>query len=376
MADRTKQIERILDRTGGVLRLKPNYVRRFYVDGGRLLGGKPGATFNPRDGLYKPERWIASCTVAHNPHPIQGEGLSLLAADGVRMTLAEALRLAGPRLLGERRYQAHGPEFRVLIKILDGYVPIVFHIHARDQDVRRYPKHFKGHRFGKDEAYHFLDRPKGKVPYTHVGLHPGTTVRDLKRAVAQGADALAELSPVVLQRFGEGLFVPAGTVHRPGTALTLEIQQPSDVYTLLEREMDGVRFSPRQMHPGFAKLEQAFKCIDFETCCQPDLIERFYLAPKLDRRTRQRGGCEEWIFPPTMTDKFSGKRVRVTKRFESHERQPYALLVWKGRGRLGKHRVRAGDEFFVSYEAARAGLLVENTGTEPMVLFKFFAQKV
>jgi hypothetical protein len=363
-----------LDQQHGVLKLQPTYVRRFYMDGGRLRGGKPGATYNRREGMWKPERWIASGTVAVNPKPVPGEGLSFLS--GAKVSFPEALAAVGQRMLGRERFQAHGPEFRVLIKILDGHTPIVFHFHADDKAVANSPKHFAGHRFGKDEAYYFLQRPKGRCPYTHVGLHPGTSPEDLRDAVARGSEVTLELSPSFLQRFEEGFFVPAGVVHRPGSALTLEIQQPSDVYTLLEDHMDDVKFSPAQIHPGFRSLGEALRFVDFKTSTAKDILDRYRLVPRSSLKKKIRGVSEDWIFPPQVCKKFSGKRLRVNTKTTTIESECYAVLVWKGKGKVGPHRVQSGDEFFVTHEAARKGINIESQGADYLELFKFFAAPI
>jgi Phosphomannose isomerase len=376
---RDGKLERLIERTGGILKLRPTYVRRFYKDGGRLgLSKKPGGTFNPRTKLFVPERWIASCVEAHNPHPIKGEGLSKiwLPKGETQITLKEALQKFGDLLLGEKRNRAHNGEFRVLVKILDPAEPIVFHFHARDEDVLAHPEFFAGHRFGKDEAYFFLDAPKGSCPYTHLGLVQGVDETELLKAIEKGRDYLLELSPYYLQRIGEGYFTPSGVPHRPGTALCLEIQQPSDVYTLLETETDGRKMSPEQIHPGFPDLQTALKFLDFKTAQDPDLLERCRLIPQPINETKQKGGQEWWIFPPTLTKKFSGKKLVVTGTFESVENDPYALLVWKGKGKLNGKPIKAGDEFFVGYIAAQKPHRFECTSNEPLVAFKLFPQAV
>jgi len=261
----------------------------------------------------------------------------------------------------------------VLSKILDPYEPIVFHIHARDVDVRSYPQYFPGHRFGKDEAYYFLERPKGMAHYTHVGLWPGVTREELIRAVRKGRDYALELSPVINQNFGEGFFVPSGIPHRPGTALTLEIQQPSDVYTLLEDTAGGKKMPPEQIHPGFPDLDTAYQFIDMDAAQDPDILERYHLVPTLANGGAGEGE-EHWIYPPSISRKFSGKRLRVPPggTYESQENAPYALLIWRGQARLEDQTLQEGDEAFVSHPTATQPHRFTSTGTDELEAFKFF----
>jgi NAD-dependent DNA ligase len=134
--------------------------------------------------------------------------------------------------------------------------------------------------------------------------------------------------------------------------------------------------SPEQIHPGFPDLQTAIKFLDFKTAQDPDLLERCRLIPQPINETKQKGGQEWWIFPPTLTKKFSGKKVVVTGTFESVENDPYALLVWKGKGKLNGKPVKAGDEFFVGYIAATKPHKFECTSNEPLVVFKLFPQAV
>ena len=367
-------LDRLLD--DGLLFFAPTYVRRLYMDGGRLgLSNRPGGTYLPRLRLWRPERWIASTVRSSHPSTPRDEGLSRLAAPhrGRRIrspgiTFRQALELRGERILGAKYFTAYGGDFPVLIKILDPGEPIVFHFHAKDADVLRYPKRFPGQRFGKDEAYYFLPAPTGPVPYAHIGLYPSVTREILAPAIARGTGL--DLSPVLHQRVGEGFYVPAGIPHRPGTALTLEIQQPSDVYTLLEYRWGERPLSAVQMHPSFTTLEEALALIDYDAATDPRLVERNHLIPEPIAGARASGSEESWIFPPRLR-KFSGKRLVVRTRHESQESGPYVLLVWRGRGRLLGHRVRPGSEALVTAEVATRPHLFE-AEEEPLEVFKLF----
>ncbi len=374
----TKEDEDLLDRLldGGLLFFEPTYVRRLYRDGGRLgLSPRPGGTYLPRVRLWRPERWIASTVRARNPFSLPHEGQSRLAIAGrsgrrspCTITFRQALKWRGDRILGAEYFKAYGDDFPVLTKILDPGEPIVFHFHARDADVLRHPERFPGARRGKDEAYYFLTSPKGGVPYTHVGLYPGVTRRVLAKAIERGT--ALEHSPVFLQRTGEGFYVPAGIPHRPGTALTLEVQQASDVYTLLEHRWGERPLSADQMHPGFASVGDALALIDYEASTDRRLLEQNRIVPEPIAETRARGGEEARIFPSRL-QKFSGKRLVVRTRYESQEPGPYVLFVWRGRGRLLGRRLRPGSEAMVTAPAATRPHLYEAEG-EPLEVFKLF----
>lgn len=359
------QISRMLDRTHGVLRLRPTFVHRFYPDLARLGQSR----LRRKATQYIPERWIGSSVEAVNPPPIPSGGLSMI--HGTELSLRDAIAAEPRLLLGEELLAAHGPEYRVLVKLLDPGEPIVFHLHATDEQVRRMPRHFRGHRFGKDEAYYFLDQvPKGPMPYTHAGLYPGVTPRQLADAVRKGPQHALELSPVLYQTYETGFFMPAGLPHRPGTALTLEIQQPSDVYTLLETRSAGRTLPPQQIHPGFDSLEQALRLVDYERAYEVGKLKGYQLRPAVVKRTT--AGEIAWVFPPKVCRKFAGQRLRIRTRVTHGYDHPVVMWVWKGQGTLQGMRIKPGDEFYIPPQAAAAGLDLRNAGDQVLEVFTFF----
>ena len=367
------RVDAILAESRGFLKLKPNFVTRYYMDHARLgLGSEPGDTYRAEVNRWVPERWIASTVEAAHSNPAAGEGLSLPAVPGPPLTLRQALTARAPEILGEALTAQYGAEFPVLNKILDPHYPIVFHFHARDEDVWNDPEYFSRHRWGKQEAYYFLPRPKGPVPYTHLGLFPGVTRDDLTRAVARGGEHALELSPVAPQVFEQGMYVPSGVPHRPGTALTLEIQQPSDVSLHLDWEFMGRRKTPEQTHPGFQSMEESLQFVDQERSTAPDIMEANRLIPERIKEADGSGGEQHWIFPPRMTSKFSGKRVRVTEELLLEEPLPYALLVWGGEGELEGRPIAAGDEFLVTQARAAAPHRLRRGGKDRLEAFMLF----
>ena len=81
---------------------------------------------------------------------------------------------------------------------------------------------------------------------------------------------------------------------------------------------------------------------------------------------------------------FSAKELTVNPgvRVTIRDRGAYGLIAVQGAGRIGKHRlqtpamIRFGelteDEVFVSHDAARQGVVYENTGSEPLVTLRYF----
>src|SRR5437868_346122 len=114
-------IHEILSRHNGLIPLEPTFVHRFYPDLNRLNQRR----LKRSRSEFIPERWIGSSVQALNPPPLPSGGLSMVA--GTNLPLRDVLK-SSPNLLGERILKRHGPEFRVLVKILDPGEPIVFHL--------------------------------------------------------------------------------------------------------------------------------------------------------------------------------------------------------------------------------------------------------
>ena len=120
--------------------------------------------------------------------------------------------------------------------------------------------------------------------------------------------------------------------------------------------------------------------IDWKANGDPYFFENHHPPPLPVENTRQPGGEEYWIF--YNTTKFSGKKltVRPGEKFKSRDNGVYTAFVWKGTGTVDGQTVRAGeekrDELLVCHEKAVEEIVVENTGSEELVIFKFFGPDV
>ncbi len=72
--------------------------------------------------------------------------------------------------------------------------------------------------------------------------------------------------------------------------------------------------------------------------------------------------------------------VRPGEQFTSVDRGVYNILVWQGKGRFGGVAVEAWnpemDELLICHDAAVRPVVVENTGTDELIIYKFFGPDI
>jgi mannose-6-phosphate isomerase len=93
-------------------------------------------------------------------------------------------------------------------------------------------------------------------------LKPGTTADILRHALSNGtvAERLAWFTP----KAGDGVFIPAGTVHTfGGGVVVFEVQQNSDVTFRL---YDWDHVDARTGQPRALQVDRALACVDFGDC--------------------------------------------------------------------------------------------------------------
>ncbi len=379
-------VEKALERSNGSLNLKPAWVARDFLPPGRRLGLKENE-YEAGERGWISERWLASVTKADNAVGPEDEGLSYLAVEGDdKITLKEAVEVAGDLIMGTQYTKTHTGLGR-LAKIYDYDARLPYHIHQMKKDAKLVGRN------PKDEAYYFPeDVDTGSHPETFFGVHP--YIADQKKYEILlpyledwDSDSILKHSRAYLNVRGEGFFLPSGVLHGPGTALTIELQENSDVFAMLQALNAGkiiskellfkdVRREDREKYGERIILNQ----IDWETNGDPYFYENHRLEPKLVEETNQEGGQEHWI--SYNTNKFSGKKLTVKPgcTFTSVDRGVYSILVWKGSGKFDGYPIEAGnfncDELLISFDRAVKPLTVENTGTEELQIIKFFGPDI
>ncbi len=380
----------------GILRLVPNWVPRAFCVPGRRIKLHPNdyyALGGQRGGID--ERWFSSTTRAENgPGTPEDEGLSYIVyQDGgqeKRLTLFDAVAGLGAQLIGERLWQAHHG-WPMFSKFFDNKGALPHHIHHREEHAR-----LVGQR-GKPEAYYFspqMNNYGADYPYTFFGLRPGTTKGQLKaslQAFSKGDNHITDLSAAYRLTPGTGWDVPAGVLHAPGSLCTYEPQVASDVFAMYQ-SLVGDAILPKDLlwkncpPDRLGDYDYLVEIVDWEANVDPLFAEHHFMQPKaahLVGEMAAEGYQENWVCYKSPA--FSAKELTVNpgRTVTIRDSAAYGVILVQGHGKMGAWEIetpsliRFGqltrDEFFVSEEVARAGVVIHNpSDCDPIVMLKHF----
>src|SRR6266478_4782405 len=385
-------LRQTLEAHDGILRLAPTWVPRSFLMPGRRLKLHPDDLYAlgaHRGGID--ERWFSSTTAAANEGAPPDEGLSYVVHDGKRVfTLREAIaaekeNLIGPDIWGE--YQ----RWPVYSKFFDNLGPIPHHMHQSNEQAALVKQQ------GKPESYYFppqLNPTGNNFPYTFFGLEPGTTKQDIRRCLErwnQGDNGILNYSKAYRLQPGTGWLVPPCVLHAPGSLVTYEPQWGSDVFGMYQSMVEG-RAVPWELLVKDVPKERANDLdylvdqLDWDANINPSFKDHHYLEPIPAADTASARYVDRWIVYGKVDGQelFSAKELTVNPgvKVTIKDNGAYGLIAVQGSGWIGKQRlhtpamIRYGelteDEYFVSHEAARAGVVFDNTGTEPLVTLRYF----
>jgi hypothetical protein len=370
----------------GILRLRPAWVARDFLPPGRRLG-LPDDAYELGERGAVCERWLASTTEADNRVGPPGEGLSVLGLDDpTEITLRDAVASDPAAIVGSDYAATHEGLGR-LAKIFDYGARLPLHLHQRQQHAS-----LVGRR-SKDEAYYFPPGvDMGPHPETFLGVQPSVAEERNREVLLPylerwDSDLILQHSVGYLQVQEHGFHIPSGVLHAPGTALTIELQEDSDVFAMLQALNAGRIISKDLLWKDVRPEDRESKgerfileLIDWEANGDPHFFEHHHLVPLPVAGSAQEGGQEFWLFFGSR--KFSGKKLVVEpgRSYVSTDAGVHNVLVWAGSGTYGGHDVRGGDpamdELVVTHDRAVAGIEIRNTGSADLIAIKFFGPDV
>jgi mannose-6-phosphate isomerase len=276
----TDRIEQLREGVRRPLRLDYHPLYRFY-DGGSLTRAFRGLPKSDDD--FWSEDWVGSCTCANNTDPSgAAQGLSSVDLPGVgKISLKDLVEALPEEMVGARFAERWGPITGVLVKLLSPQGPVPCHAHP----TRAWAEKHLGSRFGKTEAWIFLDTPgDGAEPaYAGIGFKPGTERSWFAEAVRRHDNSSIRGS---LHRTdvhaGEVYVARAGRPHYLGPRLSfIEVQEPSDHIVIAETSGDDD--AEATMNLGW---ELALDMIDYSADDAEATLAEARQAPRVLRKSK------------------------------------------------------------------------------------------
>ena len=384
-------LDAALEEGEGLLRLAPTWVPRSFLHPGKRIKLAPGDWYAygaHRGGID--ERWFASTTEAANENREPDEGLSYVVFGNQRFLLKDAVDERSDALIGPEIYAKY-KRWPVYSKFFDNMGPIPHHMHQSAEDAALVGQE------GKPEAYYFppqYNNVDNHFAYTFMGLEPGTT-RDQVRGCLEnwdrGDNGILDLSRAYRLKRGTGWLIPPGVLHAPGSLCTYEPQWGSDVFGMFQSLVEGrevswsllVKDMPEERHQD---LDFIVGQLDWEKNVDTHFMQNNYIEPIVDSSRSGDGFTDRWITYGLIDGKqlFSAKELTVLPGAKCVLEDPGASgwITVQGRGRMGKLALQTPamihfgqqteDEVFISHEAARGGVEIENLGSEPLVGLRYF----
>jgi len=384
--------KKTMGENNGLLQLAPAWVPRAFCIPGRRLKLHPDDLFAlgaSRGGID--ERWFSStCPADNGPGTPPDEGLSYVISGDEKMLLKDLIESSGNDILGEKVISKWGG-LKIFAKFFDNMEALPHHVHIGEKHAKLIGMD------GKPESYFFppqVNFALNEFPYTFFGLEPGTTKEELKKCLAafdRGDNKILDISKAYRLQTGTGWLLPPGILHAPGSLCSFEPQWASDVYMMFESLPSGKPIGKELLSKDVPEdkkddLDFLIGTLDWEKNTAPDFKKRFFLPPINIKNDMPEKYMEKWV----VYGKVEGQEVFSTKELTVYsgaevtikDTGAYGTIVLQGHGKMNginiesPAMIRYGDltrdEFFVPYPTANAGVTIENTGYEPLVMLKFF----
>jgi hypothetical protein len=380
-----------LEAGNGLLRLTPTWVPRSFLHPGKRIKLAPDDWYAfgaHRGGID--ERWFGSTTEAANDNRELDEGLSYITFEGQRFLLKDAIAEQGETIIGHAIYQQYG-RWPVYSKFFDNMGPIPHHMHQSSEDAALVGRE------GKPEAYYFppqYNNVDNNFAYTFMGLEPGTSREQVRRCLEnwdRGDNGILDLARAYRLQRGTGWLIPPGVLHAPGSLCTYEPQWGSDVFGMFQSLVEGrevpwsllVKDMPEEKHHD---LDFIVGQLDWEKNVDTHFMQSNYLEPIIDPSHSGDGYTDRWITYGLIDGQqlFSAKELTIGPGVKCTLQDPGASgwITVQGRGRMGhlplqtpamiQFGAETEDEIFITFQAAAAGVEIENTGSEPLVGLRYF----
>jgi hypothetical protein len=175
---------------------------------------------------------------------------------------------------------------------------------------------------------------------------------------------------------------------------TYEPQKASDVFAMFQSLTGDAIIAEENLWKNtpperMGDFDYLLEVVDWETNLDPKFAEHRFMQPRPVKPVEQMNGegyNENWIV--YRSPEFSAKELIVSagKSVVIKDRAAYGLIMLQGHGKMGAWDIESPalirfgqlttDEFFVTEQAAQAGVMINNPSrTDPIVMLKHFGPK-
>ena len=402
--------QQLIEQTSGIIELEPEFVPRDFLPPGNRLGVvlSDQTAYGPIRGKLA-ERWIGSDTSCDNgPMTLSHEGISKARLGSQLIPLTVLLQEFGQDLLGHLWGIFGGPHLGYYNKYFDFGHPIFHHLHQKSGDawIGDKPSMIGKVCVGKHEGYEHLQprntaRPMGDQNHTFFGLRHDVTHYMLAEALEawfsadNGILSLSQGAQMLSSRLN--WFIPSGYLHAPGSELTMEPQEGTDVFSMEQNVISGrgadIHLHAKNYDPAIrGNIDAMAKKIDLTLNKRP--ATDFMIVPSI--RAQGKGWVESWRIYGTDPDQgyvpfvltkttlapgasviFSGETLHNVICTEGHgtigtENDSHTFQIqapscfYFGR--------RSQDEYLITADRAKSGVKYVNTGNTPLVVYRCFGR--
>jgi len=332
----------------------PNRVLRLYTGGGgidRLRGAG-----QPEDGRT-PEDWIASCVEAGQRTACPpGHGISRVEYEGEVVRFPDLLHEHALEILGPSHLERHGEDPALLTKLLDSAEQLPLQVHPTREDAKRI-FHVP---YGKTEAWIVLAtrRVNGEEPYLIIGFNEKLDRKVfIEESVAGEYHEGLKMLHKIPVKPGDVVMTRGGLPHAIGPGVTMvEVMEPSDLVIVPEIDCCGVKLDEKKRFAGLAP-ESAMALFDYTKQTREELLRSVRIEPETLAQTAS-GTFKRLIPLDRANGCFEAYRVGLDGSFtpEFPRRTFRVGIVAAGNVCCDGLPLRAGDGFFIPYDAGSVGL--------------------
>lgn len=148
-----------------------------------------------------------------------------------------------------------------------------------------------------------------------------------------------------------------------------------------------VKDVPKKYHHD---LDYLIEQLDWEGNVNPNFKDSHYLEPIACEGGPGKGYVDKWIVYGKVggEELFTAKELTVSPgtKVTIKDNGAYGMIAVQGSGSMNGHRLQTPamirftelteDEYFVSHAAARSGVAYDNTGSEDLVILRYFGPGV